>query len=123
MRSIQLYGTGSGTATAVAQITVPSKGVIVACQVSLLVDCVTDNGSVRLELSPVPTNQVAVNGAQDPFLEIGAYVNLATSGLAAPLVSQNFPLVVQVDQGEIIYLHATVAGTVTYYFNGILWIK
>lgn len=119
MRNIQLYATGSATATSVAQVTIPSQTVLKGVYVSLLLDSITDNASVRLELSKVPTNQIAVNGALDPFYEIGAFGNFVTSGLAQNGTQIFVPLDVPCRQGEIIYLHATVAGTATYYFNAI----
>lgn len=120
MRTIQLYATGSATATAAATVTIPSAGRIVGIQTNVSVDCVTDNGQVRLELSKAPANQIATNGAIDPFLEVGFYSNFATSGLSANGINQFFPVDVPVRQGEIINLHATVAGTATYYANFII---
>ena len=73
-----------------------------------------------MELSKVPTNQIATNGAVDPFLELGQYSNFVTSGLAVSGINQFFPLSVSCRAGEIVYMHATVSGTVTYYFNGII---
>jgi hypothetical protein len=89
--------------------------------VALRFNSITDDSSVALELSRVPTSQIAVNGAQDPFLDISAFVNLLTSGLAIASHNMFYPLRVPCRQGEIIYLHAAVAGTVSYVFNGILW--
>lgn len=120
MRTIQLYGTGAATATSVAQVTIPSQGRVVGIQIDLIIDSVTDNALVRLEFSKVPTNQIGTNGALDPILEVGMAGNFATSGLAQAGVNQFFPVDIPVRQGEIIYLHATVAGTVTYYVNAIL---
>lgn len=120
MRTLQLYATGSATATSVAQVTVPSAGRILGIQVALGIDSVTDNAMVRLELSKVPTNQIATNGALDPFLEVNLAGNFATSGLAQTGVNQFFPVEIPVRQGEIVYVHATVGGTATYYFNAIL---
>jgi len=120
MATIQLYATGSATATSVAQVTIPSAGRVVGIQYSILLDSVTDNGIVRLELSKVPTNQIAVNGAFDPIAEFGQYSNFLTSGLSANGVVGFLPVNVTCRQGEIIYLHATVGGTATYYANFIL---
>jgi len=119
MRNLQLYATGSATATSVAQVTVPSATTLKGVWLSVLVDSITDNGSVRLEFSKVPTNQTAVNGALDPFLEVGAYSNFVTSGLAQSAQNLFFPLDVACRQGEIVYLHATVSGTATYFCNAI----
>lgn len=119
MKTIQLYATGTATATSVAQITIPSattlKGVIIA----LMIDSVTDGAQVRLEFSKVPTNQIATNGALDPFLELAIAGNFVTSGLAQAGINKFFPLAVPCRQGEIVYVHATVAGTVTYFVNAI----
>lgn len=123
LRTIQLYATGAATATSVAQVTIPSSATIHAVQVSLQVDSITDNGQVRLELSKVPTNQIATNGALDPFLECGYFSNFVTSGLMGSSQLYTVPVNVPCRQGEIIYIHATVAGTATYYFNGILWFR
>jgi hypothetical protein len=120
MRTIQIYATGAATATSVAQVVIPAAGRIVGVQVSLIIDCVTDNGLFRGELSKVPTNQIATNGAIDAFLEVGSATNFATSGLAENGKAVFLPVDIPVRQGEIIYLHVTVSGTVTYYFNAIL---
>lgn len=114
MRTIQLYGAGSATATSVANITIPVSTTIKGVKVCLLIDNVTDNGDVSLEVSKVPTNQIGVNGAIDPFLQVGASANFATSGLAQTLTGTFIPLNVSCRQGEILYLHATVTGTIAY---------
>lgn len=123
MRTLQLYGTGSATANAVAQVTVPVAGILKGIQASLCIDSITDNSMVRVEVIKVPQTQIAVNGALDPFFQIGLAGNFVTSGLAQTGVNQLFPLDVQCRQGEILFLHAVITGTVTYYFNGILWLS
>jgi hypothetical protein len=120
MRTIQIYATASATATSAATVTMPSAGRIVGVQVSFQIDSITDNALVRIELSKVPTNQTAINGAIDPFLEVGLASNLATSGLSQPGINTFIPVDVPVRQGEIVYLHATVGGTATYFFNAII---
>lgn len=121
VRTLQLYGTTNATTTSLAQVTIPAAGSLSGIQWSLLLDSITDNGVVRVELSKAPANQIATNGALDPFFEIGAYSNFVTSGLSNGGQVGFFPLKVPVRQGEIIFLHCTVAGTATFYFNGILW--
>lgn len=123
LRTLQLYATGSATATSVAQVTIPSASTIHAVQIDFTVDSITDNGQVRLELSKVPTNQIGTNGALDPFLEVGYFGNFVTSGLFGSSLNQLFPVNVPCRQGEIVYIHATVSGTATYYFNGLLWFR
>lgn len=119
MRNLQLYATGSATGTSVAQVTIPVATTIRGIHVALMIDSITDNARVQLELSKVPSNQAAVNGAFDPFLEIDQISNFVTSGLSTSGVNQFFPLGVPCRAGEIIYIHATVTGTATYYFTGI----
>lgn len=118
-RKLQLYATGSATATSVAQVTVPSAATLKGVYYSIIVDGNSDGGSVRLELSKIPTNQIATNGAQDPFLEFGSFTNFVTSGLSENGKVGFLPLSEQCRQGEVLYLHATVAGTATYYANFI----
>lgn len=120
MRTLQLYGAGSATATSVANVTIPSATRIKGVQVCLLLDSVTDNADVSLALSKVPTNQIGTNAAQDDFLQVGAFGNFNTSGLAQAGVNHFFPVDVSCRQGEIIYLHATVTGTAAYKATFIL---
>jgi len=120
MRTLQIYGTGSTTGNAIAQIVIPSATRIVGIVAALRCDSILDNSSVQLELSKVATSQIAVSGAQDPFFAIAHYSNFNTSGLSNGAVNGYWPLSVECRQGEIIYLHALVT-TTTYYFTGILW--
>lgn len=121
MRTLQLYATGSATGTSVAQVTIPSVATLKGVQVSFQINSITDDAQVRLELSKVPTNQIATNGALDPFLEVGLYGNFVTSGLYQNGIVQFLPIEIPCRQGEVIYLHATVSGTAVYFFNGIIW--
>jgi hypothetical protein len=119
MRTLQLYGAGSSTANAVAQVTFPSAAKIRGVVLALCIDSVTDNADVSLELSKVPVSQIATNSAVDAFCEVKMAGNFATSGLAQAGVNKFYPLDVDVRQGEIVYLHATVTGTLAYKFTAI----
>ena len=119
MRNLQIYATGSATATSVAQVTIPVASTIRAIYVAMMLDSITDNARVQIQLSKVPTNQAAINGAFDPFIEIDMCSNFVTSGLANSQQNLVVPLMVPCRAGEVIYLHATVAGTATYFFTGI----
>lgn len=121
MRTWQLYATGSSTASAVQYIQIPSSTKIKAIQIALDVDSITDNADVTLEFSKIPTSQIAVNGAQDPFLEVRIKNNFVTSGLSQFGLNQTFPVEVDCRQGEYIYVHAAVTGTATYRVNAIMW--
>lgn len=121
MRTLKLYGTGSSTANAVAQITLPSRLTVKGIQAAVKVDAITDNATVDLELSRSSATQVAVNGALDSVLQIGVFSDFVTSGLAHSGINQFFPIDAPFDQGAILYLHAVVSGTVTYYATFIVW--
>lgn len=118
MRTLQLYATGAATATSVANVTVPVATTIKGAYVTLVGDATADNSTVRIELSKVPTNQIGVNGAQDPFLEFGTYLNVGAAGAYPMSLNTFYPLDVSCRQGEIIYIHANVT-TTTYYVNVI----
>ena len=119
-RTLQIYGTGSATGNAIAQVTIPTATTLLGIMVAARFDTVTDNAYVALELSKVPTSQIAVNGAQDPFLQVDFYADFVTSGLANGSANAFYPLRVSCRQGEIIYLHALVLNS-SYFFTGILW--
>lgn len=121
MRTLQLYGTAAATASAVAQVTIPSAGRLRGIQFAITCDATADNSRVDLELSKVPSSQIATNGAQDPFFHTTWFKD---GGDAAGTTTGNlnafFPVDVPVRQGEIIYLHALVT-TTTFYAHFILF--
>lgn len=121
MPCVKLYGTGAATANAVANVQIPSSSRIIGVQCSVLFDCVTDNGAVQLEVSRASAREIATNGAQQAICEIALQSNFATSGLAQPTCCQFFPVNVPVTQGQLLYLHAVIAGTVAYSATFILW--
>lgn len=118
---MRLYATGSATGNAVAQIIIPSRSVIRACQAAVRVNSITDGAQVDLELSRSSASQIAVNGALDSLLQVSVEGNFVTSGLAQFGVNQTFPLNAGFEQGAILYLHALVAGTVVYTASFIIW--
>ena len=120
MRSIQLYGTAAATASAVAQVTIPSATRIKAVGYSVAADQAADNSHLALELSKVPTSQISVNAAQDPFFALRLFTNLQANGQTAPVINGVQPVYVECRQGEIIYLHCYIV-TTTFYANFILW--
>ena len=120
MRTLKLYATGSATANAVANLVIPVSATIRAIQYSVLFDNITDNGLCRLELSRSSSTEIAVNGAQQCCAEIGVAGNFVTSGLAQPVLTGIFHVAQKFAQGQIIYTHAVISGTVTYYVAWIL---
>lgn len=119
MRTIQLYGSAGAGASDVAHVTIPSAGKIRGIQYSLTVDQEADADVAIVELSKIPTSQIAVNGSQEPFFSVRTFNNLVTSGMTQSSISGFVPLNVDVRQGEIIYLHAQLTAS-TFYFNAIL---
>jgi len=118
LNTLKIYGTGSATANAVAQIIIPNKSRIKGVQWSLLMDSITDGATLRVELSRASATEIAVNGAQQCISEVGMYGNFVTSGLAQFSQVVFLPCDVSVVQGQIIYLHAVVAGTLNYFAMG-----
>lgn len=114
MRTLKLYATGSATANAAANITIPSAGTIRGVQASVRINSITDGAQVDLEVSRASAREIAVNGAQQSIVQVAMESNFVTSGLAQAGVNQFFPVNVTVTQGQLIYLHALVAGTVTF---------
>lgn len=117
MPTLKLYGTGSATANAVAQIIVPTRSLLRGAFVTMWIDSVTDNAQVNCEVSRASAREIAVNGSQQCVLEVSLAGNFLTSGLAQNAVNVFVPLSVDVVQGQIIYLHALVTGTLTYNFT------
>jgi hypothetical protein len=120
VNSLKLYGTGSATANAVANIIVPTRSTIKGVQVCFWFDSITDNAQVNCEISKASAREIAVNGAQQCICEVSIAGNFLTSGLAQFAVNQFFPVSVPVVQGQIIYLHALVTGTATYNFTALV---
>jgi hypothetical protein len=120
MRTLKLYGTASATANAVAQLTIPSAATIKAVQYSILFDSITDNGKLQLELSRSSATEIATNGAQQCICELGLYSNFVTSGLSQPVLAGMLFVSSPFAQGQIIYLHTVVSGTLTFYATFVL---
>lgn len=118
---MRLYATGSATGNAVAQITIPTRATIRAVQAAVRINSITDGAQVDLELSRASASQIAVNGSLDSILQVSAEGNFVTSGLAQFGINQTFDVNAPFEQGAILYLHATVAGTVTYTASFIIW--
>jgi hypothetical protein len=75
---------------------------------------VTDNGTLALELSKASATEIAVNGAQQCLAEVRATSNFVTSGLAHTGINLVTPVDTKFNQGQILYLHAVIGGTLTY---------
>jgi hypothetical protein len=98
----------------------PSKATIRGIQWSVGVDSITDNTIVQLEISKASAREVGINGAQQCISEHYIYGNFVTSGLSILTANDFAPVNVPVIQGQIIYGHAAVAGTVVYYASALI---
>jgi hypothetical protein len=83
-------------------------------------DGIVDSSSIDIEISRASAREIAVNGAQQTIAEAVGFHNFVTSGLTFSGINFFAPVDVGVDQGQIIYLHAVVAGTASYVATAIL---
>lgn len=111
---LKLYGTGAATANAVAQVVIPNKSHIIGVQACVWATSITAASQANIEISKASAKEIHVNGSQQCVCEVGIASNFVTSGLDVIAVNQFFPVSIPVVQGQIIYLHALVTGTVTY---------
>jgi hypothetical protein len=120
MRTLKLYATGSATANNAANIIIPSAGRLRGVQCGVSFDSITDNAQCDLEVSRASATEINVNGAQQCIVQVGIRNNLLTSGLTGLGVNTFLPVDVQVVQGQIIYLHTVIVGTITYFATFII---
>ena len=114
VRTLKLWATGSATANGAATVIIPSASTIRGVQVAVRINSITDGAQLNLEVSRSSSKEIAVNGAQQSVCEVCLESNFVTSGLAQQGINQFFPVAVPMTQGQILYLHALVAGTVIY---------
>jgi len=88
--------------------------------VCLSLDSITDNAQIDVELSRASATEIAVNGAQQCVLQCTLRNNFVTSGMCISSLNQFFPVDVSFAQGQILYLHSVVVGTVVYYATFVL---
>lgn len=123
MNSLKLYGTGSASANAVANVQMPSRATIRGVQWAVTFGASTTTGDkIRLEVSRASATEMAVNGAQQCISEVCMVVTSATAvGFAWNGQNLFVPVNVAVLQGQLIYLHAALTGTPTYFATALLW--
>lgn len=123
MYTRKLYFTGSVTGNGLTTQIIPSRSRLVGIQWGIWFDCITDNASFVLEISKASATEIAVAGAQQAISEIAFRQNFVTSGLAPGMVNLWVPCDVVLDQGQILYLHGVVVGTITATGGAILWLN
>jgi hypothetical protein len=122
MYSRKLYATGSATANGAATITVPSASRLIAVQWAVVFGSTTNAAFCRLEISAASATEIAVNEAQQCISELDFYGNFVTSGLSNGGANLFVPVPgVPWAQGQKIYLHAVISGTVTFTGGAVLW--
>lgn len=122
MFSRKLYATASATGNAAATITVPSACRLIGIQWAVNFDSITDNGVCTLEVSAASATEIATNEAQQCIGELRYQSNFVTSGLVNGAVNLVVPVPgVPWAQGQKIYLHAVISGTITYTGGAVLW--
>jgi len=123
MYNRKLYGTAAATANGVASIIIPRRSRLVGIQWGCRFDNITDNASCVLELSLASATEIAVNNAQQCISECHFWSNFVTSGATNAGTNLFVPVDTSLEQGQNVYLHAVVSGTLTFYANAILWLK
>jgi len=105
-QTLMIYATTTGgTEANVANVQVPFDCVVEGAQVTHLTTFETD-GTSRIQLSEIASQQLNQNGAQNVLLNSSIAVVLTTSGTAQ--FGSNFyvPLGKRYDAGTYIYLHS-----------------
>lgn len=122
MYSRKLYATGSATANGVATLTIPSASRLVAIDWAVNFDSITDNGICTLELSVASATEIAINASQQCIAELRYQSNFVTSGLLNGAVNKWTPMPgVPFAQGQFLYLHAVISGTIVYTGGAVCW--
>jgi len=118
-----LYATGSSTAAAVATHTCLSALNLVGISWGVDYDSITDGASVSLECSALPTSELTTNDSRQIIDVVRFFGNFVTSGLGQYGQKHYQPVNVTFRPNDLVYLHATVGGTVVYRVNVTLWFK
>lgn len=115
MRTLKLYFAGGSSGNALASIVIPSNTKLRQIQYAWYFDSITDNADCTLELSRASASEIAVNGAQQCVAQVTSGNNFVTSGLSSSAVNGFIPVNIPMVQGQILYLHALVVGTIAFF--------
>lgn len=115
MRTIQIAFTGiAATANAIAQVVIPSRSKLKQVEWAVHDENTGTDGMVMLQLSKASATEIGVNGAQQVISNLHLEKDFVTSGLCQGAVNFIHAVDVELDQGQIVYVHADVIGlTVT----------
>lgn len=117
----KLYATGSATANGVQSVIIPSRATLRQIQWAVRINSITDGAQLNLELSLASAREIAVNEAQQSISEVALEGNFVTSGLSQNGINLIVPCNVPLNQGQLVYLHALIAGTLIYDATLLLW--
>lgn len=118
-----IYGTGSASANAINYIDITKAGTLYCVTWAVAFDCPIDNGNLALELSFSSVAQLATNDVLGVISQYRQFANFTTSGASMggpPLVIPNIR--VPLRNGDRIYLHSVIGGTLTHVTNVQLFI-
>lgn len=121
MFSRKIYASVSADTNNAASVLVPTRCTLVGVQWAVKVDAITDNAEAVCELSLASSNEIATNEAQLSISEVCQTWNFVTSGLAGGGVNLFVPVVVPLAQGQKVYYHVFITGTITVIGGAILW--
>lgn len=113
MRTYHLYATVSAGAANQANLMIQRSGRIKSVRWAVSVDAPADNAAVELEISTVATLGINTHESPNVIDAVKHLTNMTTSGANAGCINTQRILDFPVAQGERIYLHSAVAGTVS----------
>jgi len=117
----KMYVTGSASGNGIVTLLVPTAATIVAILWAARFNSITDGAQVNLELSLASASEIGLNGAQQCVSEIAWESNFVTSGLSQNAVNMFVPVRQSMRQGQLLYMHALVAGTVVHTTSALIY--
>lgn len=123
IKTYQLYGSASATASAVATVTIRRDCEILAVVASMGVDMVADNSRAIAALSVNPTTQIGTNDGMGSLVQLDTLGNLVTSGFLAGSVNCGYLIPnVPLRTNDVLYLHMSIT-TATAQCNFIIYVR
>lgn len=116
-RIYKLYATGTATTNALANLIIQRPALITAVSWVVAVSAGTVGNRVELELSFASTGQLATNDTIGPISGHNVSALLTTSGVEQGSSFCHSGLAIPASQGDRLYLHCTVGGTITFVVN------
>lgn len=112
IKTYQLYGSASATASAVATLTIRRDCEIVGVGWGVGLDQVADNSRCAVALSVNPTHQIGTNDGMGTILQVEQIGNLVTSGFL-PGGLNGFALLppLAMRTNDVLYMHMLIVTT------------